>query len=169
MHGQPLIFLVLGFALGACSGPSLRGGVYRTDDLAFRLGTLPPSYQAVDAGAGRLAFRDETAKTTVLVNARCGQDGDDVPLIALTNHLFMTFTERETIDQKVEPMDGREALHTTMRARLDGVPKCFDVYVLKKDGCVYDFVNISSPETFDRARPVFERFVLGFRTLSKEE
>jgi hypothetical protein len=56
-----------------------------------------------------------------------------------------------------------------MRAKLDGVAKSFDVYVLKKDSCVYDFINISSPETFDRARPLFERFVLGFHTLSKED
>lgn len=160
---------MLACAVGACSGTSLRGGIYRSEGLAFRLGELPPSYDPVDAGEGRLAFRNERAKTTVLVNARCRKDGDDVPLIALTNHLFMTFTERETIEQKVEPMDGREALHTLMRAKLDGVAKCFDVYVLKKDGCVYDFVNVSSPEAFDGARPVFERFVLGFHTVSTEE
>lgn len=169
MRGTTLIVSVLACALGACAGPRLQGGVYRSDGLAFRVGAVPPSYQSVDAGDGRLAFRDEQAKTTVLVNARCRQDGDDVPLVALTNHLFMTFTERETIEQKVEPLDGRDALHTLMRAKLDGVPKAFDVYVLKKDGCVYDFVDISSPETFERARPVFERFVLGFRTLSKED
>ena len=39
-------------------------------------------------------------------------------------------------------MDGREAMHTVMSAKLDGVPKMFDAYVLKKDGCVYDFVDI---------------------------
>jgi hypothetical protein len=169
MRGKTLVVTVIGWALAACSVSSFKAGIYRTDDLAFRVGALPPSYEALDAGNGRLAFRDESAKTTILVNARCRQDGDDVPLVALTNHLFMTFTNRETIEQKVEPMDGREALHTLMRAKLDGVAKSFDVYVLKKDGCVYDFINISSPETFDAARPVFERFVLGFRTLSKDE
>jgi len=169
MRAKELIFVMLASALGACSGPSLQGGVYRADDLAFRVGDLPPSYQPVDAGKGRLAFRDERARSTILVNGRCGQDGDDVPLVALTNHLFMTFTEREILEQKVEPMDGREALHTLMRAKLDGVAKSFDVYVLKKDGCVYDFINISSPDAFDRARPVFARFVLGFHTLSKED
>jgi hypothetical protein len=167
MRRNTLIVSVLAYTLGACAGPSFQGGVYRTDDLAFRLGEIPPGYESVDAGNGRLAFRDERLKTTVLVNARCKMDGDDVPLVALTNHLFMTFTERETIEQKVEPLDGRDALHTLMRAKLDGGPKAFDVYVLKKDGCVYDFIDISSPETFERARPVFERFVLGFRTLSK--
>jgi hypothetical protein len=169
MRGKALVVSALAFGLGACSGPSLAGGVYRADDLAFRLGELPPGHEPLDAGNGRLAFRDERTKSTILINARCAMDGDDVPLVALTNHLFMTFTERKTIEQKLEPLDGREALHTLMHAKLDGVPKAFDVYVLKKDGCVYDFVNIASPETFDRVRPGFERFVLGFHTLSKEE
>jgi hypothetical protein len=168
MRGQMLTVSVLGFALGACSGSTFQDGVYRSADVAFRVGGLPAEYRPVDAGHGRLAFRDDRTMTTILVNARCGHRDDDVPLMALTNQLFMTFTERQPIEQRVEPMDGRETLHTVMRAKLDGVPKSFDVYVLKKDGCVYDFVAIASPETFDRTRPGFERFVAGFHTLPAE-
>jgi hypothetical protein len=65
-------------------------------------------------------------------------------------------------------MDGREAMHTVMRAKLDGVAKMFDAFVLKKDGCVYDFVVISSPANFDSNRQVFENFVSGFHTLRGE-
>jgi len=60
----------------------------------------------------------------VLVNARCGHDGDDIPLLALTQHLFMNFTERQTVEQKIVPLDGREAMHTILSAKLDGVPRC---------------------------------------------
>jgi hypothetical protein len=169
MRGKTLTVSVLGMALGACSGSTFQGGVYRSADVAFRVGNLPPGYRPVDAGKGRLAFRDDETMTTILVNARCGHADDDVPLIALTNQLFMTFTERQPFEQRIEPMDGREALHTAMRAKLDGVAKTFDVYVLKKDGCVYDFVAIASPETADRTRPVFERFVAGFHTLATED
>jgi hypothetical protein len=155
-------------ALAACSGPSLRGDVYRGDGLAFRLGEIPPTWHRLDVKNVRLAFRDEPAESTVLVNARCGQDSDDVPLAALMQHLFLMFTERETIEQKVVPMDGREAMHVVMRAKLDGVPKMFDAYVLKKDSCVYDFVLISSPSRFDASRQVFEAFTSGFHTLREE-
>ena len=58
-------------------------------------------------------------------------------------------------------MDGREAMHTVMRAKLDGVPKTFDAYVLKKDGCVYDFVDISAPAELAANRAAFETFVGG--------
>jgi len=151
-----------------CSGPALKGDVYRGDGLAFRLGEVPPTWKRLQVTNTRLAFRDESAESTVLVNARCGKDGEDVPLLALTQHLFMTFTERETLEQKVVPMDGREAMHTILRAKLDGVPKMFDAHVLKKDGCVYDFVVISPPDKFEASRQVFENFVGGFHTMRDE-
>ena len=152
----------------ACSGPALKGDVYKDDGLAFRLGEIPSTWKRLEVKNVRLAFRDDPAESTVLVNARCGKDSDDVPLLSLTQHLFIMFTEKETIEQKVVPMDGREAMHTVLRAKLDGVPKMFDAYVLKKDGCVYDFVVISSPSRFDANRQVFESFVAGFHTLREE-
>jgi hypothetical protein len=155
-------------ALLTCSGPALKGDVYRGDGLAFRLGEVPPTWKRLQVTNARLAFRDESAESTVLVNARCGKDGEDVPLLALTQHLFMTFTERETLEQKVVPMDGREAMHTILRAKLDGVPKMFNAYVLKKDGCVYDFVVISPPDKFETNRQVFENFVGGVHTMRDE-
>ena len=155
-------------ALLTCSGPALKGDVYRGDGLAFRLGEVSPTWKRLQVTNARLAFRDPSAESTVLVNARCGKDGEDEPLLALTQHLFMTFTERETLEQKVVPMDGREAMRTILRAKLDGVPKMFDAYVLKKDGCVYDFVVISPPDKFEANRQVFESFVGGFHTMGDE-
>jgi hypothetical protein len=152
-------------ALSACSGSPLQGDVYRSNGVAFRIGEVPRTWTRIDVKNALLAFRDEPAESTVLVNGRCGSDADDVPLLALTQHLFILFTERETIEQKVVPMDGREAMHTVLRAKLDGVPKMFDAYVLKKDGCVYDFVSISSPPTFENGRAAFGRFVTGFHTM----
>jgi hypothetical protein len=81
----------------------------------------------------------------------------------------MSFTEREMLEQAVIPMDGREAMHTVMRAKLDGVPKFFDAYVLKKDGCVYDVVGIWAVDKFEAHRTAFEGFAAGFHTLSDKE
>jgi len=100
-----------------------------------------------------------------LVNARCLTADDRTPLVALTNHLLIGATEREFEIQKVEPFDGREALHTRLGAKWDGVAMKMDVWVLSKDGCVYDFVYLAPPETFSGGTPEFERFVRGFRTL----
>ena len=137
--------------------------------MAFRLGEIPPTWKRIDVSNARLAFRDEPADTTVLVNGRCGKDGDDVPLQALTKHLFINFTDREILEQKIIPMDGREAMHTVMRAKLDGVPKMFDAFILKKDGCVYDIVGIWALGKFDEGRAAFEAFASGFHTLAETD
>ena len=61
------------------------------------------------------------------------------------------------------PLDGREALETQMVAKLDGVEKYFHVVVLKKDGCVYDFLQIAGkPQDPEQ----FRYFVRGFASLS---
>ena len=104
---------------------------------------MPESWRRIEATGALLAFRDDARRATVAVNGRCGLDGDDVPLEALTHHLFLQFTERELVSQNRVDLDGREALRTEIVAKLDGVKKHYVVYVLKKDGCVYDFVYVS--------------------------
>jgi hypothetical protein len=125
---------------------------------------VPATWHPIEADGTLLAFRDDQAAATVAVNGRCGMDGDDVPLPSLTQHLFLQFTERELKSQQELNLDGRAALRTELVGKLDGVPKQFLVYVLKKDGCVYDFWRISEPGAGDAA--AFEQFVKGFATES---
>jgi hypothetical protein len=150
----------------ACASTNFDGTVFRNDDLAFRVGPVPSEWQPVQTEAALLAFRDDRGGATIAVNGRCGQDGDDVPLQALTHHLFLHFTERQVISQQIVTMDGREALRTEIIAALDGVPKRYTVYVLKKDGCVFDFLHISARAAPADSRASFERFVQGFHTMS---
>lgn len=153
---------VLGLALGCSSG--LVGQTYRHGDIVFDVGPIPASWRRVDAGDAALAFRDDANRATVAVNARCHEQGDDVPLRALTKHLFLEFTNRNVISERPVQLDGREALRTELLADLDGVPMRFSVYVLKKDWCVYDFMHIAAVASPASSRSDFERFVSGFRT-----
>jgi hypothetical protein len=161
-HELTYVFLcVLGLG---CASNAYDGRVYRSDELAFRIGPVPESWRPIEASDALLAFRDDAGRATIAVNARCGLDGDDVPLEALTKHLFLQFTERRVEDQDLVRMDGREALRTQIVAALDGVSKRYTVYVLKKDGCVYDFLHIAD-DAGDTREPSFERFVRSFSTV----
>ena len=82
-----------------------------------------------------------------------------MPLKSLTQHLFLQFTDRQQEEQQLIPLDGREALETQMVAKLDGVEKHFHVVVLKKDGCVYDFLQIANAQQDPEQ---FRSFVNGF-------
>jgi hypothetical protein len=156
-----VLLCVLGLG---CASNGYDGRIYRNDQLAFRIGPVPEAWRPIEASDALLAFRDDAGRATIAVNARCGLDGDDVPLEALTKHLFLQFTERQVQNQDLVRMDGREALRTQIVAALDGVAKRYTVYVLKKDGCVYDFLHIADDASEPR-NPSFERFVHSFSTL----
>lgn len=101
----------------------------------------------------------------MLLNARCSRPDDITPLVALTNQLVMGSTERDVTVQETEPFDGREALRTRMRAKWDGVPMSQEIFVLKRDGCVYDFVYSGPPDAFEAGVSAFQSFVRTFRAL----
>jgi hypothetical protein len=149
----------------SCGGPRVEAGVYRNEEIAFRLGPVPTSWRRLDADEAAVAYRDDDGGATIAVNGRCGKDGDDVPLEALTHHLFLQFTDRQVLSQRTVTLAQRKALRTEMVAELDGVPKRYTVYVLKKNGCVYDFFHISAVDGSEASRRDFERFVSGFSTI----
>ena len=133
-------------------------GIFRKDGVAVRVGPVPPGWRRIGVDGADLAFRDDERSGSALFNVRCGQRDDDAPLTVLTNHLVMGTTEREFDAQDTVPFDGREALHSLLRAKLDGVPMQYDIYVMKKDGCLYDLVYVAPPDHFRQGAPDFERF-----------
>jgi hypothetical protein len=151
-----------------CGGERLEANVYRGDGFAFRLGDVPAGWEPIEVSDAALAWRDRDAAATIAVSGRCDRDGEDVPLSALTQHLFLRFTDREVTTEETVPLDGREALHTVITAKLDGVPKRFSVWVLKKDACVYDLLYIAEPSRFDRGAPSFDAFARAFHALPRE-
>jgi len=161
---SPFLAAVVLLSAGCAGG--LSGDVFRGEGYAFRIGPLGEGWQRVEASHTALAFRDDADGATIAVNGRCGVDGEDVPLASLTQHLFIRFTEREILEQAVLPFDKREAMRTVIRAKLDGVPMKFAVWVLKKDGCVYDLAYMAAPPRFDRGAAEFDRFVRGFSTIT---
>jgi hypothetical protein len=161
-------FAVCAVGLAACASGRFDGTSYRGDGFGFRIPQPPPSWEPIDVSHAALAFRDPTSRATILLNGRCGQDAPDVPLSALTNHLFLEFTDREVKLQEVVPFDGREAMHTSVVAKLDGVPMAYDVWVLKKDGCVYDLIYLAPPADAERGLEAFRKLVHGFATVEPD-
>lgn len=162
-----MLAMVWSLTLDACGGPTLKNGVFRAEHTAFKVGPIPEDWEplpdvAKDPDLASFAFRDSDTHATVGVAARCHRDGDDVPLRALTQHLYIGFTDRQTRSEREFTLDGRAALRTEMVASLDGVPKDLVFVVLKKDGCVYDFWRVGAYEAAD---PDFEAFVSGFQVL----
>lgn len=144
------------------------GTNYRGDGIGFRVARPPSSWRPLRGSGAALAFHDVASDATVAVNARCGANADDVSLATLTNHLFLRFTDRAVLEEQVIPFDAREALHSVVVAKLDGVPQKFSIYVLKKNGCVYDLMYLSRPDRFDLGVRAFDDFARSFKTAAHD-
>jgi hypothetical protein len=167
MRRTRLAAFAIALASTACgsTGTSLEAGVFRAPGgVAFRVGDVSPEWHRVDTGEAALAYRDDHGES-LLVDGRCNLRGDDIPLVALTNQLIMGTTDRNYVMEETIPFDRREARHTVMRAKLDGVLMVWDLYVMKKDACVYDVVYVAPPDRFDGGRAAFERFAGEFHTV----
>lgn len=169
-----LALVAVAITLSACAGCSgtsgqLRGSVYRDQEASYRIGSLSSEWQRLRVeDQNDLAWSHARHAAIVQVNSTC-DPASDVPLVTLTNHLLMGFTDRDVRDQTIVPMDEREALRTHVVARLDGVPRELLFYVLKKDDCVYDLALLAPVGAeFERARTEFEPFVAGFSTETGE-
>jgi hypothetical protein len=158
MRGLRLIALAC--LAGCAHADALENGALHKGDLTLQLGPIPENWRRIQVDGGDLAYRDEARGASALLDVRCRR-GDDAPLVSLTAHLIIGTTDRAIDKQEVVAFDGREALHTLLYAKLDGVPMRYDIYVLKKDGCVDDFVYVAPPEHFQDGAAEFERFALG--------
>ena len=152
--------------IAGCGATAFDGHVFKNADLSFRFAQIPAEWRQIESDDALLMFRDDSAPASVVVNGRCGRDGDDVPLSALTHHLFLQFSDRVIENETKINLDGREALHTELLAKLDGVKKRYGVFVLKKNGCVYDFIHVAPPSASAESRERFVSFVQGFSTIS---
>jgi hypothetical protein len=164
---KPLLLLVFGAWFGAaCGGPTFSQGIYDNGVVRYRVGQLGPGWERVEVQEGdALAFFHQELGANVSVNATC-QEYEDVPEAALFNHLLFGMRERVFRLEETLSLDGRGALHAIVDVELDGVPVTLEVYMLKKDGCVYDMTLIASRQAFERARPGLARLVSGFHVLS---
>ena len=156
-------------AIGCATTGTLQNGVYRGEQASYRIGPVSSDWTRVTVDhQNDLAWHDAAKEAVMHVDSDC-DPGLDIPLVALRNHLIIGFTERKVIEEEVVPMDGREALRTHLRAKLDGVPREILLQILKKDGCVYDFGLITAPgPTFDEALVDFDRMLDGFTTRTAE-
>ena len=130
--------------------------------LCYRVGELGRGWRLVHQEKAAVGFFNDDVGAVVEANATCRDDAEAAPLRSLTQQLLIGYTDRQVRSQQTVPLARREALHTRAIAKLDGVPMDLDLYVLKRNGCVFDLSYAAPPATAARGVPDFERFGAGF-------
>ncbi len=150
------------FGASACGG-GLAQGLYTKGALAYRV-VEPPAgeWRRVAFADNDLAWMNGATGHVLAMNAVC-EGHEDPGLDVLTTHLLFGFTDRELVTRRPLELDGREALRSVYRAKLDGVPTHLDLVVLKKNGCVHDLTYVSPGGREATHQALFDAMVAGFR------
>jgi len=110
-----------------------------------------------------VAWVRDSSGHTLSVSSMC-QDYQEASLTALRRQQLVGFTDSERVEEREQMLDGRAALFSRWRAKLDGVPVELGLWTLKKDGCVYDFTYTSPNGAYDEQSQALARVVQGFAT-----
>ena len=143
--------------VAGCETPGVyRDGTFEGPQVRYRVEPPSVGWKQVDFAQADIAFFNAQLEASLLVNSHC-KGVQDSPLEALTQQLFFGMTERETLVEERITRSGREGLESTVMAKLDGVPRKLVSFVLKKDGCVYDVVLDTPPQSFAPALPAYQK------------
>ena len=158
------VLLLAGSGLLGCASAGFHGGVYEDQYVTYRLTAPSPGFTRVEVGDNDLAFRRD-GYGTIGVNSTC-TEYEDVPDVALVNHLLFDTTSRKFTTEETVTLDGRGARHVVARVELDGVPVELEIYVMKKDGCVFDLTHVRSTQAPPQARATFLALVQSFSVVA---
>ena len=160
--------LLLGaLALAACSGVKVRQGPQDgeviTERTRYKFGEPGSDWRRVSLGDVDVSWVRDSSGHTLSVNSTCA-DFVEAPLTALRRQQMVGFTQTERVEEREEMVDGRAALFSRWRAKLDVVPVELGLWVVKKDGCIYDFTYTSPRGAYDEQSQALARLVQGFGT-----
>ena len=160
---SPFVVLSTTLLLLGCAGVSVKNGEVNTDRTRYRFGDPGPQWRRVSLEDVDVSWVRDVTGHTLSVDSTC-RDYGDVPLQALRRQQLIGFTSADRVEQREEMVDGRAALFSRWRAKLDGVPVELGLWTLKKDGCIYDFTYTSPAGGYDLEAPSLARLVSGFQT-----
>ena len=155
---RSLLVFGAGF-LAACAGTHFDGTLFQKSGVAYRIAELGPGWQRVRIENNDLSFH-RAGEGTISTQATC-KEYEDVPPTVLLQHLLFGTTHREYVLEEELTLDGRGAQHAIVDCELDGVPVRVEMYLLVRNGCVFDLSYVSPRSA--KAHAAFTRFAHGFR------
>jgi len=158
------LIAVAAAACGSGAQFQFQARVFDNGSVRYRVGPQTAGFERIAVAGNNLAWHD-ARHGTISVNSTC-KDYEDVPPRALLNHLWFGMTERVYRVDETVTLDGRAAQHVIADLQLDGVPVTASVYLLVKDGCVFDLTHVAGRATAASAQPLFDAFVRDFAVLS---
>lgn len=164
--------MVLGIATLAaagCAATRIEGGVFSSDK-GYRVEMPSGDWTVANDRQADLELRHRDGTAGIVVNASCGAQRSRGPLSALARHLLSGLRDRSVVVREDVAVNGKTARHSVVDGRLadGGAPVRLEVYVMRDERCLYDFLYAASPDTFAARRADFEHVVQTFATEGRQ-
>lgn len=154
-----------------CGCAGWRGDTYYAHRLPLARAEKEATYRFGLPGAGwqpvrnlkdtQVAWTNASIGGVIELHAQCDEQGDS-SLDQYTDHLRIDWTAWEVEFQQSTRLVDRAALHTIVRAELDGIVRRNEFWVVKKNGCLFDLRYSAAPDGFSQGQPAFAEVVRGF-------
>ena len=160
----------LSFIIVSCTGSQKTAtgiyldGIYKDKQLKYYIGKLDKNWKLLSVKSVNLAFYNNINNGIIYITGKC-KKSSDAPLFVLRTHLLIGFKDKKFLKSEKLIIEGREALNSIVIAKLDGVKRKINYFVLKKDGCLYDLVLISPIEYFNSNNREFLELIKNFKII----
>jgi len=157
-------FVLLLPYLAGCSITPTRE--YDSAEEGITFGTLPSHWhvsrdQELKKLGTNFAAQNEKSNSYLAVNSLCNRY-PNTKLRGLMRQLTQSFEGKTSEQDDTGVVDGREALFSKVRGKLDGVPVESLLVVFRKNDCIFDFM-VHSPERLPAEdEEAFRAFVSAF-------
>lgn len=174
MWGKSLLVLAAFFTVassaGCLFGPSnykgvigyRHGQVFLRHDRIYRVGELPAGWERMSTRARTISFYNAAYRSSISTDALCGQGVSNRRLDVLGGEIASALENRTLVSEVPFDLDGRGALRQRVTGTEDGVPVVLDLVVVRKNGCVFDFYAVMSPDAELGVVQDFEPFFQAF-------
>ena len=155
--------LVAAIALTACAGRRIENGVYHSPK-GYRVALPSSEWVVADQSRADLELHHHGGAAAMLANGQCDQQAAGRSADLLLRQLLIGLRDRTTITREEVSLNGMHAVHHVLDGRLasSDEPTRIEAYVMKDERCVYDFVYVAPPPSFESWRPDFLKFVESF-------
>ena len=149
----------------ATAAQGIRDGEFHSPK-GYRVSLPGDAWTVATNGRADLELRHRDGRAGMLVNAACGRDRARGPLEVLARHLLTGFRDRSVVTAEDVSVNGKVGRHAVVEGRLGehGEPTTVELYVMRDDRCLYDFLYAAPPDAFAAGRTDFERLVRTLRT-----
>ena len=160
-----LLVLAAVLVASGCALKRIENGVYHSSK-GYRVAIPNAEWTLVDEGPADLTLRHRGWAAGMAVNAACEGAARLRPAGVLARQLQIGLRDRKVIERATIEVAGRPATRVLVEGRLEESAERVRIESLsmKDERCLYDFLYVAPPATFETVRTDFARFVDSFRT-----